>query len=255
MPTHYRKPYLVALLPCISLVITQPLLAVSIDPVVSWGAGALPISSDSDVSTNGTLINAFNVGKSTVTSTTVNTVVFAPYAFPSDYSTNTVTNGNYVFSENPGSLVSYNNLGAISTPFTTLSSGYETLLSSAGGADFVNTLTLTINGLTSGQQYLIQIWMNDSSNSAAFSQTNITAGNVVTLDGNTTNASGGIGQYAIGTFTATASGKLPIRFDGTNVNRNNPYVNAFQLRAIPEPSACGLLGIGALVLLRRRSRI
>ena len=49
--------------------------------VVTWGT-ATGITGDSDVSTNGTLIYAYNLGASGVTSTTVNGVTFDAWTIP-----------------------------------------------------------------------------------------------------------------------------------------------------------------------------
>ena len=50
-------------------------------PPITWGS-ATNISGNSDVSTSGTLMYAYNIGGAGVSSATVNTVTFASYAFP-----------------------------------------------------------------------------------------------------------------------------------------------------------------------------
>ena len=77
----------------------------------------------------------------------------------------------------------------------------------------------------------------------------------MTLDANTTNTVGGVGQYAIGTFTASGTTQ-PFILSETG-GGFNPLINALQVRAVPEP-ALTLVGFAAVVggslLVRRRSR-
>ncbi len=61
-------------------------------------------------------------------------------------------------------------------------------------------MTLTMAGLTVGQSYEFQCWTNTSGPTAITNTA--TAGNSVMLDANTTDANGGLGQFAIGTFIA-----------------------------------------------------
>jgi hypothetical protein len=222
---------------------------------ITWGA-AQTISGDSDVNTLGSLVYAYNVGPSGVASTTVNGVLFNPFAFPVDYMSNTVTVGSVTFTESPGLLVSYNTLGSSSAPFTNLTSEYKTLLSSGGSATDNTSITVTLGGLTLAQQYEIQLWTSNAANLGYLSSTtaNSTNGVAVTLDSNTTDADGGVGQYAIGTFTATGATRV---FTIYSLD-SNPLINAFQVRAIPEPSTGTLaamgLGLAVIVLQFRRKR-
>jgi len=214
---------------------------------ITWGS-AHNITGDSDVSTLGSLLYAYNIGASGVTATTVNGVTFSPYVFPFDASTTTTTTGSVTFTETPGYLVSYNNLGAVSGNFAALSADYQTLLSSAGGGDIPPTLTGTFGGLTIGNDYLIQWWFNYSSYvfSGYFNQTQASqlGGNsTVTLDSNVSNSVGGLGQYAIGTFTATSSS---VAFDLNGVGFGRPLINAFQLRASSNPTLYWLGSNGTL---------
>ena len=99
-------------------------------------------------------------------------------------------------------------------------------------------------------------WWDNNSNLAAVGRngTTATAGNTVTLEDNTTNAMGGVGQTVIGTFTAAGSTET-IAFSGIDSN-NSPTVNAFQLRAIPGPGSLALISLGLILVagrLRRRS--
>jgi hypothetical protein len=254
-----------------SLLLTAAFLTIALSPqaahafafaTVTWGS-AQNITGDSDVSTLGTLLYAYNAGDAGVTATTVNGVNFSPFVFPNG-ETNTTT-GPVLFTENPGLLWSSNSLGVGSAPFATLSADYQTLLSSGGSANNPGTLTGIMAGLTVGRDYLIQWWSNDSSLSGNFDQTQDTrpgGGSTVTLDSNTADSVGGLGQYAIGTFTATGTPLAVLNLDGIAGIAGLPLINAFQIRdvtsaAVPEPGqvAASLLllaGIGGYIFLKRR---
>ena len=217
------------------------------------------ISGDSDVNTQGSLLYAYNVGASGVSDATVNGVAFLAYAFPADYTTNTVTVGSVSMTESPGYLVSSNTLGGGSAPFTSLTSGYQALLGSGGLANLPTSITVTFSGLTASQQYLVQWWSNNSGNGKidgylGLNDTTATSGlTSATLDANTTNTVGGLGQYVTGTFTANSS-TYSMELAATALYSDAPLINAFQVRAIPEPSSLALLaaGCGVVVLRRRR---
>jgi hypothetical protein len=100
-----------------------------------------------------------------------------------------------------------------------------------------------------------------------WSTTTAAATNSVTLSANTSGSQsgpgpgvdGGIGQYAVGTFTADST-SLSITFNGPALTSSQPLINGFQLRtvAVPEPStyAMALAGLacGGSVVFRRRKR-
>ena len=224
-------------------------------PPITWGS-ATTVTGDSDVSTSGTLLYAYNVGASGVSSATVNTVTFASYAFPIN-GPQSVTVGSVTFTEWPGFLWGSNSLGSASTPFSNLSSGYKTLLGSAGGADNPSTITATLGGLTDGNQYQLQIWTSNPSNASnpygtIIGDTTFTAGNSVTLDPNTANASGGLGQYVIGTFTASGSTRT---FTMNSSGSDAPSLSAFQVRditPIPGPGGAAVVALFGTALPRRR---
>ena len=107
--------------------------------------------------------------------------------------------------------------------------------------------TLTLSGLTEGQQYAVQYWVQDIRGGAE--TRTLTLDSQTTLDYNTSNtANTGFGQWAVGTFTADNTGSQAINIASTSYSE----MNLFQLRAIPEPGAALLGGLGMLCLLRRR---
>lgn len=228
--------------------------------LVTWQT-PVTISGDTDVATQGTLNRAYNMGGP---ATTVNGVVFARFAqngqdgFDSDtYRTWTV--GSTTLGD--GSMLLYDptSRGATVAPFSNLSAAYQTLLSSANynTVDWstISPLVLTLNGLTVGQKYLFQSWTNDSQNADHGRSLYVQSGGATseTVDFNTSDgdATGGVGQYLIGTFTADATSQV-ITYVGLDENVHCAEVGAFQLRSIPEPASLGLLALGSLALWRRR---
>jgi hypothetical protein len=118
-----------------------------------------------------------------------------------------------------------------------------------GYDDSQGDITLALSGLTVGQEYLAQFWAVDMRNAGDRTQT-------IALDGGTPSAplllgTAGRSSYVIGRFTADATTASFLLASGTN----DRGINAFQLRAIPEPASLGMLGAAAIaMLLRRRFR-
>jgi hypothetical protein len=241
-----------------SLALAVSSAAKAAPPPIVWGS-AQTVSGDSDVSTIGALVYAFTFGGTAAPpSATVNGVTFSPFRIPGGIVTST-TVGSVSLSESPGNLFGSNALGSSSAPFSALSTDYKAILGSGAYADLPASITVTLGGLTSGQDYLVQWWTNNASNAAifgaGFTNTTATAINSVTLDANTTNTVGGLGQFAIGTFTA--SGTTQAFLLSEPGGDFNPLINALQVRAVPEPSltllGCAVAAAGGLAL-RRRSR-
>ena len=198
---------------------------------ITWGT-ATNVTADTDVSTLGTLVQAFNMGLST--SETINGVNFV---------------GNTT------------GIGSMSNPYAAygapagLSANYSTALGSGvyqtgGGVLFSGSLT----GLTVGDTYQFEVWFNDQRNASVSMQFDSGASTpTVTLNG----GSSGSPQYSTGVFTANAANQTfriqPAAIEGATLNM-------YELRditAVPEPSTYGLLGAGTLAALsfaRRRRR-
>lgn len=231
---------------------------VQAETIINWGTPT-NISGDSDVVTaNSSFERAYNfVDTPHSTSTTVNGVLFSAFnvavrpsgSYSPDYDiTWGNTNLKVVTADNTARFEGTTNLNAyaVSTPFGGLSSEYQTLLKSnvamyPGGASPV----LTLGGLTDGQQYLFQVWVNDSRHYANATKL-VTGASTVTLDTNTTDATGGVGQYVTGTFTASGNSQ------SITLDKNVAiYLCGFQLRTItiPEPSTVMLLATGLVGLL------
>jgi hypothetical protein len=183
---------------------------------ITWGS-ATSIAGDTDVSTTGTLVSALNLG--TGTGATVNGVTFNGLTMTGTGA----TSGIFGFST-ASSFSSFTGAGSSSSPFSLLSSSYQSLLSSIIYVDFLNTYTLTISRLTIGGNYALQLWVNNASGGQFL--TTVAAGNSLTLVDNVTKAEGSPGQFTIGTFTANGTSQA-IGFSGSVVN---VQLNALQLR-------------------------
>lgn len=213
------------------------------------------ISADTDVATTGTLERALNFGQSNapaVASTTINGVTFDPFAVASGNGTTTVSLGNTsLTSTGGGFLRGSNGFGA----GTGISAAYGSLLDQAFFTSSNNSnVTLTLSGLTIGNSYLVQFFVQDSRSFGAGATVTVNSGgNSATLDYNNTEAAGGRGQFVTGTFTADAATQA-----FTFVPTSNAIINGFQLRTtavIPEPSSLALIGVaGAAALAVKRLR-
>lgn len=203
------------------LIATAALLSpVAQSATVTWSAPQ-QITGDSDVSTTGTLIGAFNAGAPGVTSTTVNGVDFQSFATTGGNG----SSGNFM-TVGSGFVGQTNTATSANTPYSALSAAYRSLLASYA-TPFGGTIAMTISGLIIGAQYQFQFWSNESSGSFGY-QITASAGNSVTLRGNTGSAPGGLGQWVIGSFTADAVTQM-ITFAGDG---DGGELNGFQLRNV-----------------------
>ncbi|WP_372796048.1 beta strand repeat-containing protein [Pontiella sp.] len=167
------------------------------DTSVKW-ASAQGISGDADVSTDGTLEYAYNCGTSS--DVTLNGVLFSGTG-----SSTADFGGNVSLTSFTGTTTGYGTV--FEPPFNALSAGYQTFLESAitNGAAISS---VTLNNLTVGKRYQVQVWVNDSSTSNTNAQDVIlSAGtaDATTLDCANPDGEGGVGEYALGTFVADAT--------------------------------------------------
>jgi hypothetical protein len=195
---------------------------------ISW-QGPQAISASTDVSTQGTLVQARSQGPTV----TVNGVTFSSAA--GNYSSTGFNNGHNDYL--PMTFIGSND---------TEGQNYATLLDAAHYMSPNGTASFTFSGLTVGQNYLLQFWVADYRNSSEDRQLTLTAGNSSGVLHHLNNT-GVQGSFVIGTFTADALSQTV-----TVTDTHEPQINAVQLRAIPEPSATLLGGLGLLALLRRR---
>ncbi|MEP4078012.1 Ig-like domain-containing protein [Haloferula sp.] len=180
--------------------------------IITWGS-ATDVSAETDVSLNGTLVEAFNLSyDGNPTDPIVNGVTF----------------------ESIGSLL--DNSADLEFFTGNISANYNELLGTLDyGGGTSPTLSLGGGGLIPGELYEIQIWYGNSRDANRVMRfTDNQGGSSVDLGGGST-------QYAIGTFTA----------DGFNQNLqllpqgfSKAHINAYQIRALSSGAAPGIITWG-----------
>ena len=164
---------------------------------IYWNPSTV-ISADTDVLASGTLSYAYNFNNTAAASATVNGVPFTgTNVHTGTIATNVTLSG--LTANNA------NTFGAASGTYVALSASYRNLLvgGSYGGT---GAGTVTLNNLTIGQTYAVQLWINDSRTFGSARTATVTSagGNTVTVDYNNTETTGGVGQHVTGVFTANA---------------------------------------------------
>ena len=183
---------------------------------VTFGA-ATTIAADTDVSTSGTLLYAYDWANS---AQTVNTVTFVGTTATNTVGANLTLS---VFSGNNSSAFT-----SATAPFSGLSTAYKAILVGADYTSGATAATVTLNGLTVGHSYLVQLWVNDPRSGATSTRTETVTsggGNTVTLAYCVTTVAGNPGQYTVGTFTADATTQVV-----TLTGNASTQINALQVR-------------------------
>ena len=234
--TQTMKPTMKKSLLSVTAFISLACLGSSHAAVINWGA-AQNITGDSDVANNGTFNRAYIFGN---IPWTVNGVTFGAFTGNASGDTMSFPNQDGGFGD-----------GAAESSYRALSTAYQNLLYYGAWAYPSNTATITLNNLTIGHTYQVQVFANDS-RSAGFGRSMALTGSSTVLDYNTTEAVGGVGQFAIGAFTADSTSQEL----GFSSSTETPQLNGLSLRvtAVPEPSTYALVlgGILNLSLIRRR---
>jgi hypothetical protein len=210
---------------------------------VTWQA-PVTISGASDVLTSGTLFGTW-----------------APHSDAANSAGGLAVNGVtfQAFPDLPGAATSLDNntgTGSYASPGT-LDANYNSLLTSGAFGNNNQTYTISWNGMTAGNMYAVQLWVNDG-RSAALNQRSETITGGANTSASLAYGSGanGPGQYIIGTFIADVSGTETLTLTpGAAIP--SPQFNLIQVRDItpvPEPSAVAmsLIGFGVLVGVLRR---
>ena len=181
---------------------------------ITWG-NAMNIAADSNVSTVGNLVYAYDWNNGSGT-TTLNGVSFIGVGGSTSDGNVTIDGVNY----STANASPTNPMSAGSS----LDANYQAVL---GGVNY-NVTTIGLQDLTSGHSYAVEVWSSDSrSDGIAYQETTYgsTGGNSVSLSYCPSNVAGGAGQYAIGTFVANGTAQT------IDVSGNHyPYVNALELR-------------------------
>ena len=200
---------------------------------ITWGAPAnIGADGPNDVSTNGVALYAETWGSS---GTTINGVTFTQDASQTG-------DANVAIAYTAGGVDRHGEgTGGSGTAYYALTSADSSYFALIQGTDWganANPGTITLNNLTVGHGYQVEIWENDSrggtysGRNATLSSTN---GNSVTLacyyGGNgATSPAGGLGQYAIGTFIASGANQV-ISITGGGINAAD-QINSIQVRDI-----------------------
>jgi hypothetical protein len=198
---------------------------------ITW-LGANNITGDSDVFTTGSYVDAFQAATGGYNGKTTSAQTVNGVSFNVDNSY-TYTDGVFTLSGGgDGTDGNYPYVG---------SAAYQAVLADcvySGGA-----VTVTMSGLTLGQEYEIEVW-----NSTPYDDT-ILQGSTPT-DTQYLN----IGQYTLGTFIAGATNSFT--FNNGPSHSTVGTIDALEIREIPEPSTYALLALGALTLgLAARRRL
>lgn len=151
------------------------------------------ISSASDVNNEGTYFGSWASGDANANSFPVNCVTFQG------------------FSDLPG--LSYvnipNNYGSFVSPGTT-NANYNALMQVAGYGSSTNNLSVSWNGMTPGDTYLVQIWINDGRNLGGSRWATLTGGTNISGDVYYGSTGSGPGQFITGIFVADGTGAQTI---------------------------------------------
>ncbi|MEY4917691.1 MAG: hypothetical protein RL616_1604, partial [Verrucomicrobiota bacterium] len=184
---------------------------------IGWGA-ATTIAGTNDVNTNGSALYAYAGGLATTT-TNLNGIIFTQGTGFAAWGNVSFTSGFTASSANAFTIAADN--------FQLLSSAYTNALR---GAAYGGTAagTVTLNGLTAGHDYSVQIWVSDP-RAAGNGRTETITGSGVTLDYNDADAPGGLGQYAVGYFVADNTNQS---FSLTPSASGSVQLNAISVRDI-----------------------
>jgi hypothetical protein len=203
----------------------------------------LTISGPTDVNTSGTLFGTWapfngNAGSGL----TVNGVTFQ--AFP----------------DLPGATDNFDNggnNGTFASPGTS-DDNYNNLLNAGAFGNNSGTYTLSWNGMTVGNTYLVQFWVNDGRNATVNARTEtVTGGLNTSLSLAYGSGSSGPGQYVIGTFVATDASEILTLTPGPAIpSAQFDLLQVRDISPIPEPSvmALCLTGMGLVFAASRKKK-
>src|SRR5258708_3849488 len=237
---------------CASIVCVLTAAANAQNANILWQT-PLTISGTSDVNTSGTVVGTWAPGDDywNPDSLPVNGVTFNAYGsgpFNSFVSSSGI-NDHYNVYNSPG----------------TADGNYNTIAQSAVYS-YGSAISMTWGGMTPGDTYLLEFWVQDGRNSATAERSETLTGGANTSAalafGSGVNGTGP-GQYILGTFVADGTGMETLglnAFGGPDIGPS-AQANLLQLRDItpaPEPSTLAFLTMGAgamLCFLRRKTNL
>src|SRR6266436_9793334 len=184
---------------------------------VTWQT-PVTISGTSDVTNSGIYFGSWAPQDGSANTLPVNGVTFQGFSdLPNLVAGSTLDNG-------------YNGFGSPNTP----DANYNTLLQFARFSNEGTTpATFSWSGMTPGNTYLIQFWVNDGRNIGEARSETLTGGANTSAPISYGSDGSGSGQYVIGTFVANSSGGQTLILNAFSSGANpSPQVNLFQVRDI-----------------------
>jgi hypothetical protein len=212
---------------------------------VSWSS-PVTIAGDSDVNTQGTLLQGAFFQSGTGANGSVNGQTFTrwaiPPATPPNLSASSSLGSSTATTSASGGLFIDNRSQYMSPgPASSLSANYQSILNTytigMQNSDWSSlNWSLTVGGLTPGRQYLFQGWVMDPNSGSTTRSTQLTGGNGTSafIAANTSDGSqnGGLGQYIKGLFTADSASQVI----GVSTAGYGAALNAFQVRDLLAPT-------------------
>jgi len=218
---NYRLVQVKAYMFCVVSLSSLVIMA-NAQPSITWQTPTT-ISGTSDVNTSGAYFGSWAPQDGSANSHPVNGVTFQGFSdLPGFNPGPTLDNG-------------YDGFGSPNTPDT----NYNTLLqygrfSNEGSSP----ATFSWSGMTPGNTYLIQVWVNDGRNIGQSRSETVTGGDSTSAPLSFGSDGTGPGQYVIGTFVADNSGAQTLTMTASSSGPNpEPLINLFQVRDItPKPN-------------------
>ena len=208
---------------------------------ITWGS-ATTMSADADVITTGALDRAYIFGSAGA----VNGVTFSNFQGNPLGDSTGAGMVNYPGGAYAANGSAFPNYGNLSTAYKDIAR-FGVFTNGVGGS-------LTLNGLNSGLEYQLQVWVNDSRDCCS-GRTETIGGMPTTLAFNAQNGSGGVGQFAVGTFTGTnpsttltVSANASAQINALNLRATG--VGAANTATITAPQDWSGLTLGAASLLK-----
>jgi hypothetical protein len=203
------------------------------------------ISGASDVSTQGNFFGSWAPGDDAYNPDTlpVNGVTFNAYGSLPGLG----ASGSYL-----DHYTGYNNPG-------TANANYNTILQAAVFNWNPDPINVSWNGMTVGDTYLVELWVQDGRNATVNARTlTVTGGANTSAPLALGSGNSGPGQFILGTFVADASGAETISLT-PGAGGYGAQINLLQVRditVVPEPSTIALLvaGAGLMICSRRRGK-